>query len=132
MVRKIALSIFALLALLAFSSPSQAQYGRMVMLGDAHVDGNVDHDSIHVGRHDGTFRAIQLRVRGGDIRFDRIVVRFGNGTQEQLSIRSIVPSGSATRIIDLPGDRRTIESVDLWYEKASWSHRPEVKLFGVL
>ena len=131
MLRRIAFSVFGLLAFLALSLPSQAQYEHMVHLGDAHVDGNVDHDSIRVGHHDGTFRAIQLRVRGGAIRFDRVIVRFGNGTREELMIRAVIADGGSTRVIDLPGERRVIESVDLWYEKASWSHRPEVKLFGV-
>jgi hypothetical protein len=102
-----------------------------VYLGESHVDGDHDHDKIHVGKHDGRFRAIQLRVSGGAIEFDRVVVHYGNGTSEELSIRSVIPDGGRTRAIDLPGERRVIDNVELWYSKAHWEHRPQVTLFGL-
>ena len=102
-----------------------------IYLGDSHVDGDHDHDKIKVGKHDGRFRAIQLRVSGGAIEFDRVVVHFGNGTSEELAIRSVIPDGGRTRAIDLPGERRVIENVELWYSKAHWEHRPKVELFGL-
>ena len=117
--------------LLASCTSLFAQGGRMVHLEDAHVDGAVDHDTIRVGRSDGAFRAIQLRVSGGAIRFDRVIVRYGNGSPEELAIRDLIPAGGQTRIIDLPGDRRIIRSVDLWYGKATWRRRPKVSLYGV-
>ena len=120
-----------LLLALVFSSAAYAQYGRWDYLGEAHVDGGQDHDSIHVGHHDGRFRAIQLRVSGGEIFFERVIVRFGNGQAEELAIHDRIPSGGTTPAIDLPGDRRVIESVDLWYGKARWEHRPKVSLFGL-
>jgi hypothetical protein len=131
MLRKQYVWMSALILAIAFCSPAFAQYGRMVHLGDAHVDGAVDHDSIRVGRSGGTYRAIQLRVSGGAIRFDRAIVRYGNGSQEELAIRDLIPAGGRTRIIDLPGDRRVIQSVDLWYAKANWTRRPKVSLYGV-
>ena len=43
------------------------------------------------------------------------------------------PAGYATAAsqIDLPGDRRTIQSVDLWYSKGRWTRRPTVGLYGI-
>ena len=79
--------------LLASCTSLFAQGGRMVHLGDAHVDGAVDHDTIRVERSDR--------------------------------------AGGQTRSIDLPGDRRIIRSVDLWYGKATWRRRPKVSLYGV-
>ena len=114
---------------LAFYTSAYARE-RWTYLGDSHVDGSVDHDSIKVGRSDGGFRAIQLRVSDGAINFERVVVRFGNGTQEDIPIRAHIPNGGKTRAIDLPGDRRMIESVDLWYSKGNWSRRPKVSLYG--
>jgi hypothetical protein len=130
MYKKQILQLFVFLLVCALAIPVYAQHGGMVRLGDAHVDGNVDHDSIHVGRSDGKFRAIQLHISGGAINFERVVVRFGNGTTEELPIHSTIPDGGNTRLIDLPGDHRSIESVDLWYSKASWSHHPKVTLYG--
>ena len=76
-----------------------------------------DHDNIHVGKHDGRFRAIQLRVEGGEVFFEKVIVHFHDGSHEELVIRDRIPSGGQTRAIDLPGDRRVIESVELWYGK---------------
>ena len=51
-----------------------------------------------------------------------------NGNHEEIPIRAHIPYGGHTRAIDLPGDRRMIESVDLWYSKGNWSRRPKVTL----
>jgi hypothetical protein len=120
-----------LLVILALCTSVYARGGHWTYLGDSHVDGTVDHDRIKVGRSDGTFRAIQLRISGGAINFDRVVVRYGNGTQEEIPVRARIPDGESTRVMDLPGERRIIESVDLWYGKDKWSHRPKVSLYGV-
>ena len=69
---------------LAFCTSVYAKGGHWTYLGDSHVDGSVDHDSIKVGRSDGYFRAIQLRVSDGAINFERVIVRYGNGTQEEI------------------------------------------------
>ena len=100
-------------------------------LGSAHVDGTIDHDNIHVSRVDGRFRAIQLRVSDGAIEFWRVIAHFGNGTREELAFRDRIPSGGASPTIDLPGERRVIESVELWYSKDRWERRPKVTLYGV-
>lgn len=95
------------------------------------MDGARDHDSIKVGRSEGGFRAIQLRISGGAINFERVIVRYGNGTQEQIPVRARIPDGGQTRVIDLPGERRLIQSVDLWYGKDSWRRRPKVSFYGL-
>jgi hypothetical protein len=105
--------------------------GRWAHLGNAHVDGQQDHDNIRVGIQDGRFRAIQLRVSGGAINFERVIVHFGNGSQEELVVRQRIPAGGRTRPIDLPGERRVIQSVELWYSKDSWHRRPRVDLYGI-
>jgi len=103
--------------------------GRWEYLGQAHVDGRADHDKISVD-NGGSFRAILLEVRDGAIEFKRVVVHFENGADHDMNIRERIPSGGRTRAIDLPGDRRRIRSVELWYEKANWKRRPSVKLYG--
>lgn len=130
-IRKQDLRLLALLLVTISFTTAYAQRHHMVLLGDSHVDGSTDHDSIRVGRSDGTFRAIQLRVSGGAINFDRVIVRYGNGTQEEIAIRRRIPDGGHTRMIDLPGDRRAIQSVDLWYSKDKWTRRPKVTLYGL-
>ena len=104
--------------------------GRWERLGTAHVDGNMDHDNITVGTHEGTFRAIQLRVRGGAIEFERVVVHYREGAPEEIVVRERIPAGGSTRVIDLRGHERFIRSVELWYGRGGWRKRPEVVLLG--
>jgi hypothetical protein len=130
--RHVILSAATLFAVMCTVTAAKAQYGgRWDRLGDAHVDGGQDHDVIHVGRHDGRFRAIRLAVSGGEIFFERVVVHYGNGQNEELVIRDRIPAGGQTRAIDLPGERRVIESVELWYGKGRWERRPKVTLFAL-
>lgn len=103
--------------------------GRWDYLGQAHVDGRTDHDKISVDAG-GSFRAILLEVRDGAVEFNRVVVHFENGGDHDVNIRERIPSGGRTRAIDLPGDRRKIRNVELWYEKANWKRRPTVRLYG--
>lgn len=105
--------------------------GHWERLGNAHVDGNVDHDNIKVGMQDGRFRAIQLRVRGGAVEFMRVVVHYADGEPEEVSVRERIPDGGMTRAIDLRGERRYIRSVELWYGRGGWRKRPEVQLYGM-
>lgn len=127
--------LIGLVAVLAFGASLYAQdrddEGRWAFLGSRHVDGHRDHDVIRVGMRDGKFRAVQLRVTGGAVDFHRVVVHFGNGTSEEIAFRERIPDGGRTRAIDLPGERRVIRSVDLWYGKESWIRRPKVVLFGI-
>ncbi|HEV3483563.1 MAG TPA: hypothetical protein VGR97_14690 [Candidatus Acidoferrales bacterium] len=107
------------------------QQSQMVLLGTTRVNMGADQDTVRVGKQAGTFRAIQLRVNGGAVNFQRVVVQYGNGTRDQIQVRSNIPAGGKTRIIDLPGDRRIIQRVDFWYSKAHWLTRPTVSLYGV-
>jgi hypothetical protein len=131
MLRKQNLGLLALFLIATSLTSVYAQRARLVYLGAAHVDGGRDRDSIKVGHSNGTFRAIQLRISGGAVNFDRVIVRYGNGTSEEIAIRNRIPDGGQTRVIDLPGDRRIIQSVDLWYSKDRWTRRPTVSLYGL-
>lgn len=126
------LAAVGVLALMIAGVPAlDAQRGRWVRLGVAHVDGRMDHDNISVGVRDGRFRAIQLRVRRGNVEFMRVVVHYADGEPEVLVANHLVPSGGATPPLDLRGNRRYIRSVELWYAKGQWRTRPEVMLLGM-
>ncbi len=114
---------------IAASNEAYAQRG-WLYLGQSRVDGRVDRDRIAV-RARGRFRAIQLGIRGGTIEFQRVVVHFANGADHEVEVRDRIRSGGKTRLIDLPGDRRDITSVEFWYSKPNWrSARPYVNLWG--
>jgi hypothetical protein len=102
-----------------------------MLLGTSHVDGKADHDKIKCG-DTGTFRAIQLRVSGGAVHFDKVIVRYGNGQSEEIALKDQIPAGGKSRQIDLPGARRAIDRVEFWYQKANWANaKPAVTLFGI-
>jgi hypothetical protein len=125
-------AIVGLLVLLVAAGPAvNAQRGPWLRLGSAHVDGRVDHDNIHVGVRDGRFRAIQLRVRHGDVEFIRVVIHYADGAPEEVAVAQRIRAGGATRPIDLRGYERYIRSVELWYAKRDWRTRPEVVLLGM-
>lgn len=124
--------LFLFVAVTILSAQLRAsQQPQMVLLGSGRVNGSLDHDTIQAGQQ-GTFRAIQLRVNGGAVNFLRIIVQYGNGTRSEIQVRSNIPAGGSSRIIDLPGDRRIIQRVDFWYTKANWGPTlPRVTLYGV-
>jgi len=136
--KRIFLAVSAVALLTLATGPSLlAQKGKAMessmkwdFLGEARVDGKVDHDVIKVGASKGMYRGIQLKVAGGAIEFGKVTVHFGNGTSENLDIREKIPAGGKTRVIDLPGERRVIQSVEFYYEKANWRTRPSVKLYA--
>ena len=108
------------------------QPGRWSYLGEANVDGAIDHDRIAVTGKRGEFRAIRLKVERAPVDFDRVLVHFANGSSDPIHLRDKIAAGGETRVIDLPGGRRTIQSVEFWYAKARWgSHRPKIRLFGL-
>src|SRR5437763_33880 len=123
--KKTLVSLFALTVFWCLTPAAHA--ADWVFLGQAHVDGQHDHDDIKVGDKAGRYEAIQLRVANAPIEFDHIVVHYGNGQSETLQVREIFKAGSKSRAIKLQGDR-IVESLELWYSKANPANsaRPEV------
>jgi hypothetical protein len=85
--KKISLAlILALIAIgissVAFAVPGGA--GGWMILGTAHVNGKSDHDKIKCS-DTGTYRAIQLRITGSAVQFDKVLVRYGNGQSEEIA-----------------------------------------------
>jgi hypothetical protein len=124
-------------ALLLALSIGQAAFAkeakRWVYLGQTTVNGQSDHDRIGIGRDEGRFQSIQLRVAGAPVEFQRVVVNFTNGGSEVVEFRNRIPAGGQTRAIDLRGNNRAISSVDFHFSKANWRSNalPRVSLYGV-
>lgn len=102
------------------------------LLGTAHVDGPTDHDDIKVGRYDGRFHSVMLKVKNAPIQFDHVVIHYGNGTAETLPVQTYIGAGQYSRWIVLPGRKRVIRSLELWYSRAEPGNpaKPEVELYG--
>ena len=99
-------------------------------LGIRQIDATRDHDQIQVTRRNGVFQALQLRVSGDAIFFDRVVIHFGDGTSEALAVQGRIWPEGRNHIIGFSGERRVVESVEVWYYKEAWEHSPRVILYG--
>lgn len=130
MLRTLRLCFLALILAFGIAGSGFEQSGQWVDLGSARVNGQMDHDTIQV-RNQDTFHAIQIRVRGSAVHFNRIVVRYENCQREQITVRDVIQAGSSSRSIALPGARRVIDEIDLLYEKANWGIPPVVTIAGL-
>jgi hypothetical protein len=128
--RKHATAFAALLFLFALGLVPAANADHWIYLGNVHVDSADDHKNIKVGSQDGQFHKIQLRVHGGAVDFQRVVVHYADGNKEELPIQDRVRDGGKSKSLELPGDRRSIDSVELWYSKEHLDTRPEVRLYA--
>src|SRR5262245_42286551 len=99
------------------------------LLGTKEIEGHVDHDVISSHGHE-TFRALQFRVIGAAVQFDRVVVEYGNHSRRPYPFRFLVRANGVSPVLDLVGGERDITNVEFWYEKASWGQKPEVRLYG--
>jgi hypothetical protein len=99
-------------------------------LGYTQIDSRENHSRIQITRRDVHFRAIQLRVSGDPIFFDRLVVHFDDGASQELMVSDRISPGGRNYVIDLLNER-TLETVELWYYKEAWAHNPRVSLYGV-
>ena len=100
-------------------------------LGKRKVNFKLDRDAIQVGRFEGFFTALQLKVKNGRINMHKMVVHFHNGKTTEIELRENFTDGSESRVIDLPGNVRIIDKVVLWYDTKGFSlSRAVVELWG--
>jgi hypothetical protein len=116
--------------ILAFATSLFARGLFWDFLGYTQVDSSQDHGRIQITRRDVHFRTIQLRVSGDAIFFDRLVVRFDDGSSQELMVSDRISPGGRNYLIDLLSER-SLESVELWYYKEPRVHNPRVSLYGV-
>ena len=111
--------------------PKPVPAGRWELLGERQADLKLDRDRIQVGRREGTFRELQLTVRGAPLEVHDMVVTFGNGEQFRPKLKLHFDERTASRVIDLPGDRRTIKQVDFVYRtSARREGKATIALYG--
>ena len=121
---------FSLCLFLGISSSPIAAQG-WTLLGSAKVHGGSDHDEIFVTATRGDFTAIKLVVENEGIDFDRVVVHFANGGEDEMHIRNFIPAGGETRVLDLKGGDRVIRRVVFFYKSNPMTKRKgKVVLYG--
>ncbi|MEO7735220.1 MAG: hypothetical protein ABIY55_29975 [Kofleriaceae bacterium] len=101
-----------------------------VKLGEREVNGRVDHDRIDVGARDGKFTKLTLYVERSDLELLDFEITFGNKEHFHPEVRHVFREGARTRVIDLPGDERTIKSIDLKYKNLPGGGHAKVEVWG--
>jgi len=103
-------SCFVALAAVAAAAPD------WILLGERNVTDRLDHDVITVTAERGEFSAVKLEVRRHAVDFHRFVINFANGDKQVIQVRKTIPAGGESRTVDLDGGRRTIQSIEFWYD----------------
>jgi len=130
--------LFSLLALLlpatALASPdtdSRPLPPRWERLGSRKVTYRADRDVISVTARDGAFTALKLEVNGAPIDLNHVVVHYRNGDTQSIRVRQRIPRGGSSPLLDLPGNRRIITKVVLYYDTKNLARRrATVSLWG--
>lgn len=116
---KLLLPAFAAVAMLALAAaPADARrpvQGWQV-IGYKTVGFGTDRDVIRVRGND-RFREVRLCAINRPIRLHDFAVTFANGGRQDLQVRNRIAAGSCTRAIDLRGNARNIDTVELTYER---------------
>ena len=100
------------------------------LLGERRVEAFADVDIINVSDRT-SYTKLKIRVLGNPVEFYDVKVEYGNGAIDDISIRSRIPAGGETRVIDLRGRDRYIRRIYLAYAKNFLAIGPAVvQVFG--
>ena len=109
--------LFGMIILLLSMGGSVCAQGRgnWERLGHREVNFKADHDRIDVGRHEGKFRQLEIRVQGAPVEIRRMIVTFANDEKFSANVRRRFDESTRSHVIDLPGNRRVIKRIDFEY-----------------
>ncbi|MGN6421060.1 MAG: hypothetical protein ACTHMC_26340 [Pseudobacter sp.] len=103
---------------------------RWVTLGSSRVDYKMDRDVIRVDSRNA-FSQLKFGVQGGAINMHRATIHFENGSTQEVNLRDNFRRGSASRVIDLQGNRRRIDRISVWYDTKQRSRKKaELIVYG--
>jgi len=111
-----ALAVVSFILFAVVSAHAAKSRDRWESLGQREVDFRNDRDQIEVGRSEGRFRQIQVKVTKAPIEIFDMVVTMENDETFKPKLRQRFTEGSGSRIIDLPGERRAIKRIDFSYK----------------
>ena len=102
------------------------------LLGEQVVDygRRADRDRINVGRYEGRFSKLTIVVLDSDLQLIDFTVNFPRGAVYKPAVNHYFRENQRTRVIDLPGDDRRIESIDLTYKNLPGGGRAKVQVWG--
>src|SRR4051812_16893010 len=101
-----------------------------VLLGEQTVQGKRDKDTILVGKYEGKFDQLQLVVLDSDIDLKEMTVFFANGEKWSPALKQSFKEGQRSKQIDLPGNNRTINKIELRYANTPGGGKAKVAVYG--
>lgn len=101
-------------------------------LGSQKVGFLADRDIIKVGRREGRFNKIQLRVKDNEIEIRDLEVVYANGNPDSIRVRNKIRAGGETRPLDLKGDARAIREIRMSYaSRPSFRGQATIEVWGL-
>ena len=94
------------------SSRRSREAGDWTVIAERSIDFSREQETIEIAS-ERRFRALRLEVKGGPLHIANLVVTFGDGSTFSPQLRSDFAEGTESRAIDLPGEGRRIERMDL-------------------
>jgi hypothetical protein len=122
---------FVVLATFALGSAHAWERKGWVKLGEKTVNGRVDRDTIRVGKYEGRFSKLTLSVERSELELLSFVVTFANGERWQPNVQYYFRANSRSRVIDLPGDDRRIQKIDITYRNVPGGGRATLEVWGL-
>ena len=120
----------ALVTTLAAAGPASAQ-GRWELLGERTVGFFVDRDTVS-GRGQGRFSVIRICVGNNAVQFREVEVIYRNGERQQLPVNAFVRPGQCTPNLELRGEARGIDQVNLVYNSVpNFRGQALVRVYGL-
>ena len=99
-------------------------------LGERWVDGTRDRDVIPVGARDGSYRRIMIVVENSALEMHDVTVHFADGTSFSPPTRHVFAANTRSHVIDLPGTRRSIQSIEFRYGNLPGGGRAQAELWA--
>lgn len=101
------------------------------LLGIKKVNYALDRDEIDVTGQEGFFTGLKIKVKDSPINMHKVAVHFGNGEVQEIELRENFRAGSESRVLDLPGNKRIIRKIVLWYDTKNLARgRGTVEVWG--
>jgi hypothetical protein len=102
------------------------------MLGErvVHGHGRETSDRIEVGRYEGRFSKMTIVVTDADLEMIDFSVKFGRGEPWHPAVNQVFREGTRTRVIDFPGDERSIKFIDFRYRNLPGEGHAKVQVWA--
>lgn len=101
------------------------------LLGTQEVAGKRDRDTIMVGKQEGKFDKLSIVVTDSDVDLKDMTVFFGNGEKwSPGGLNHKFREGQRSRAIDLPGNNRRIQKIELVYANTPGGGRAKVSVYA--